>query len=99
MILDVYNFTGQYDLLGFYPLMTFFAIIFLFGLMIFCYLKIRVFIVILGIYLFSLVIGIIAFNESVIPFTPYLQIFFLIFQTILFVLVVIQTFENDKKGI
>jgi len=86
----------QYDLLGFYPLMTFFAILFLFMLMIFCYLKIRVFVVILGIYLFSLVIGIIAFNESVIPFTPFLQIFFLIFQSLIFILVAIETFEKGN---
>lgn len=97
MILQDYNFTGQYDLLGFYPLMTFFAIIFLFGLMVFCYLKIRVFVLILGIYLFSLVIGFNAMSESVIPFTPYLQIFFLIFQTIIFVLVSIDTFKNENK--
>lgn len=97
MIFQDYNFTGQYDLLGFYPLMTFFAIIFLFALMLFCYLKIRVFVLILGIYLFSLIIGITAFNESVIPFSPYLQIFFLVFQSIIFILVAIQTFENENK--
>lgn len=89
--------TTQFDLLGFYPIMTFFAIIFLFAIMIFCYLKIRIFVVILGIYLFSLIIGILSFNESVIPFTPYLQIFFLFFQTTIFVVVSIEVFEK-KSG-
>jgi len=97
MILQIVNFTDQYDLLGFYPLMTFFAIIFLFALMMFCYLKMRVFVLILAIYLFSLIIGITSFSESVIPFTPFLQIFFLIFQSIIFILTAIQTFENENK--
>lgn len=89
--------TSQFDLLGFYPLMAFFGLIFLLGLMIFCYLKIRVFVVILVIYGFSLIIGIMAFSESIIPFTPFLQIFFLIFQTIIFIITTIETFE--KKGV
>ena len=94
---ETFNFTGQYDLLGFYPLMTFFGIIFLFALMIFCFLKLRIFVLILAIYLFSLIIGFNSFSESVIPFTPYLQIFFLVFQTIMFLLTAIQTFGN-KRG-
>jgi len=91
----IYEVIPQYDLLGFYPIMVLFVIIFLFGLMIFCYLKIRVFVVILGIYLFSLIIGILALSESIIPFTPYLQIFFLIFQTIIFIIVSIEVFNKE----
>lgn len=96
MIFQVDNLTSPYDLIGFYPIMTFFGIIFLFGLMIFCYLKIRIFWIIIIIELFSLIIGFNSFNESVIPFTPYLQIFFLIFQTAIFLLTAIQVFEKDK---
>jgi len=89
--------TDQFDLLGVYPIMTLFIIVFLFALMLFCYLKIRVFIVILGIYLFSLIIGILALSESIIPFTPYIQIFFLIFQTLIFIIVSIETFQKEVK--
>lgn len=97
MKLDTWNSSlPQFDLLGFYPLMTFFVIIFLFAIMIFCYLKIRVFVVILAIYLFSLVIGITAMNESIIPFTPFLQLFFLLFQTIIFVITSIEVFGNEN---
>ena len=87
----------QFDLLGFYPLMTFFAIIFLFCLMLFCYIKVRVFLVILVIYLFSLVIGITAMNESIIPFSPFLQIFFLVFQSIIFIIVSIEVFSKNEN--
>ena len=98
MILDTWNSSlPQFDLLGFYPLMSFFAILFLFALMLFCYIKIRVFLVILVIYLFSLVIGITAFNESVIPFTPFLQIFFLVFQSIIFIIVSIEVFSKNEN--
>ena len=93
----LFNFTDQYNLLGYYPIMSLFVIIFLFGLMIFCYLKIRIFLVILVIYLFSLVIGISSFDESTIPFTSYLQIFFLIFQTILFFITALDTFQNKNR--
>ena len=84
----------QFDVLGVYPLMTFFALMFLFGLMLYCYMKVRVFLVILVIYLFSLIIGFMALNESIIPFTPYLQIFFLIFQSIIFIIVALEVFRK-----
>lgn len=92
----IYQLTTQFDLLGFYPIMTIFIIIFLFALMIFCYLKIRIFVVILAIYSFSLIIGIMSFSESIIPFTPMLQIFFLLFQTIFFIITAIETFEKKR---
>lgn len=90
--------TEQYDLLGFFPIMTLFVIIFLFIIMLFCYLKIRVFIVILLIYLFSLIIGFSSMNESIIPFTPYLQIFFLLFQTVIFTITALEVFRNENKN-
>ena len=84
----------QFDVLGVYPLMTFFGIIFLFALMLYCYMKVRIFLVILVIYLFSLIIGFSALNESIIPFTPYLQLFFLVFQTIIFIIVALEVFRK-----
>jgi len=98
MILQTWNESlPQFNLLGFYPLMTFFVIIFLFALMLFCYLKIRVFLLILAIYLFSLIIGLSAMNESIVPFTPFLQIFFLLFQTIIFTIVSIEVFSKNEN--
>lgn len=88
--------TDQFDLLGFFPIMTLLVIMFLFMLMVFCYLKIRVFIVILVIYLFSLVIGLSSMSESIIPFTPYLQIFFLLFQTVIFTITSLEVFRNEN---
>lgn len=92
------NFTSQFDLIGFYPIMTFFGLIFFFVLMVYCYLKLRIFWLILIIYLFSLIIGVLAVSESIIPFTPYLQIFFLIFQSILFIETIIGVFQDKNKG-
>lgn len=95
---DIYNITeGQYNLFSFFPIMSLFGIILLFVIMIYCYLKIRIFLVILVIYLFSLVIGVLSFNESIIPFTPYLQIFFLLFQTTIFFLVAKEVFVDGKE--
>ena len=75
-------------------------VIVLFLLMIFMlylYMKVRVWVAILVLYMFSLVIGFIAVNDGAIPFTPYLQIFFLVFQTILFFLTSFDAFPNRKK--
>lgn len=69
----------------FAPFINVFILIFFIGLMIFAVYKFRYFLVILTIFLFSLIIGIdsISINET--PFTPYLQIFFMIFQTLIFI--------------
>lgn len=66
------------------PFLNIFILIFFIGLMLICFYKIRIFIFILTIFLFSIVIGVmsIAINET--PFTPYLQIFFMLFQGIIF---------------
>lgn len=55
-------------------------------IMIIVYAKMRVFLVILVIFLFSIVMGMTALQDFSIPFSPYLQIFFLMFQTVIFIL-------------
>lgn len=92
----IQNFTGQYDLLGYYPVMSLLFIVFLTMLMVFCYLRMRVFVLMLIIFVFSLIIGVNSMSETIIPFTPYLQLFFLLFQTTLFVMVSIDTFKKSK---
>lgn len=70
-------------------------------LMLFLYLKTREFIPILFVYCFSLLLGVISFSVSRIPFTPYIQIFFMLFQTIIFYLVCTKTNFTEvlKKGV
>lgn len=48
-------------------------------------------------YLFSLVIGMISFEHSHPPFSPYFEIFFLIFQTGLFITYVLKFYEIKIK--
>ena len=62
----------------------------------FCY-KTEEFEPALVIFLFSIVGGIISFSESKIPFTPYFQIFFMLFQTVLFILKALVYWES-KRG-
>lgn len=77
-------------MLDFYPIMTFLTLIILIVLSLYCYLKVRRFLLNLVIYLFSLIIGFNALNESTIPFTPYIQIFFLFFQTTILLIMAIE---------
>lgn len=93
------NYTNIVDLSSsITPILSLFFIIFLIGIMIFCYLKMRVFLVILTIYLFSLIIGIMFLSLENIPFTPYLQIFFILIQSVIFIVVSLELYENIKKG-
>lgn len=80
------------------------SLIILFGLiafMVLLYVKIRIFLPILTIFLFSLVIGTIFITENILPFSPYLGIFFLLFQSSIFIITTIdfnnKIKKNDKK--
>lgn len=55
-------------------------------LMIYFYVKIVKILPMLIIFLFSIVIGMISFTGSIFPFSPWFQLFFILFQTILFYL-------------
>jgi len=76
-------------------ILSVFFIIALIGLMLLCYLKIRIPLVILFIFLFSLIIGILFLSVENIPFTPYIQLFFLFFQTIFLIITFLELY-NDK---
>ena len=71
-------------------------LLFLMILMIYFYVKIEKFLPVLLIFLFSIVIGMVSFNGSYLPFTPFIQLFFMLFQTIIFYL---KIDENDFKNI
>lgn len=66
-------------------------------LMIFLYIKIRIFPLILLVLLISLVIGLVSIELQYNPFTPYFQVFFIAFQTIFFLKTSIDYFQL-KKG-
>jgi len=62
------------------------VLFFLMGFMAILYLKLRVFLVILIVYVFSLMIGINSLQDYSIPFSPNLQILFLLYQSLFFLL-------------
>ena len=64
-------------------------------LMIYAYKKIRRFLPVLIIFLFSIVLGMMAMSVLGIPFTPWFQLFFILFQTIIFYYSVIELQENE----
>lgn len=78
-----------------FPFLSIFFIVFLIALMIFLYLKIRVLLVILLVFLFSIIIGILFLTIENIPFTPWIQIFFIFFQSIIFIITVLEAYEHE----
>jgi hypothetical protein len=60
--------------------------VFLMVLMIYLYVKIDRFLPLLVVFLFSIIIGMVSFSGSYLPFTPFIQLFFILFQTIIFYL-------------
>lgn len=77
------------------PILMVVILFVLMAFMVVLYITLRKFLVILTVFLFSLVIGGVAIVEFAIPFSPYLQLFFLLFQTIFFM----QTsFEYLERG-
>ena len=69
----------------FAPFINIFILIFFIALMLIFYYKFRIYLIILTIFLFSIVIGIQSISVNETPFTPYLQIFFILFQSIIFI--------------
>ena len=76
-------------------ILTFMLLIILMLLMIYIYAKNRRFTIILVIFLFSLVIGMTAFSVEGVPLTPYFQLLFLLFQTVIFILTAIDLYQED----
>lgn len=66
--------------------------------MLYLYVKMREFLPILLVFLFSLIIGVQSFSVSRIPFTPSFQIFFIMFQGIIFLMTSMDLIEYKKRG-
>lgn len=58
----------------------------------------RVFLVILTVFLFSLIIGMIAIQDGSLPFSPYLQMFFMMFQGVIFLITSLGAYTDFKEG-
>ena len=77
----------------FEPFLVLFVLIILMGLMILIYTKLRIWVISLVIFLFSLIFGMMSISYEFLPFTPYLSIFFLLFQTVFFLLISMEMFK------
>lgn len=69
---------------------------FLMVITLFLYLKTKEFLPILFVFLFSIIISIGSISIQL-PFTPYFQIFFMLFQTIFFMLAALNYYNNKKR--
>jgi len=73
-------------------------LLFFIGLMLLLYLKYKMLHLIIIVYLFALIIGALSFTIGYIPFTPYIQIFYVVFITVIFVYSAIDynNYKNKK---
>lgn len=68
------------------PVISFMILLILMIVMVFLFTRKKVWLPILIVFLFSLVIGINSLGTPNFPFSPYFQIFFIVFQTVFFLL-------------
>ena len=78
-------------------ILSLFTLFTLIVIMLILYFKVRIFLLILNIFLFSLVFGAISMLQFDIPFSPYLQTFFLLFQTTFFIMTVLDNYKKTYK--
>lgn len=81
--------------LDYIPYLTFGILIFFIILALYCYIKVRRWLLSFTIFVFSLIIGVYSFNEANLPFAPMFQIFFLFFQVVIFIIITIEAGTND----
>lgn len=79
------------------PLGTIFLLVVLVALMLICFQKFRYFPVIFTLWVFSMVLGVMALNVDL-PLSPFIQIFFLVFQSIMFILDVFDVSKSRVRG-
>lgn len=78
------------------PFIALFILIILMIIMAILYLKIRLFLPILVVFLFSLIIGFNSISYEYIPFNPYFSIFFILFQSVFFIETSLQQYNRYK---
>ena len=81
---------------AFQPFLAIFILIILLTIMLILYLKMRLFLPILVVFLFSLIIGFNSISLEYIPFNPYVSIFFILFQSVIFIETSLQQYKRYK---
>lgn len=60
----------------------------------YCYMKLRNFAIYTVVFIFSIIFGVSSLELKYLPFTPYLQIFFILIQTTLYLIMTIEMIEK-----
>ena len=76
------------------PFLSILILIVLMLIMVIIYRYIRIWLAILVLFLFSLIIGINSIGIENIPFNPYISIFFILFQSIFFILMSLKVYKR-----
>lgn len=76
------------------PFLGVFILIILMIIMVILYKYVRIWLVILVLFLFSLIIGIDSISYEYIPFNPYTSILFILFQSIFFLLISLEVYKR-----
>ena len=74
-----------------------FILVFFLVLILYLFMKIVNFLPILVVYMFSLLVGLDSFTHLHTPFSPLFEIFFLMFQTTIFLLTAFNVYDNKIK--
>lgn len=82
--------------LDYNPLIAFFTLVLLMFLALYLYLKVRRFLLSVVVFVFSLIIGINALSQTDIPFTPMIQIFFLVFQICIILIMSVEAYNSGS---
>ena len=80
-----------------YSLSSYIIMFLLVGLILLSFSKFKSYILTLIVFLFSIIIGFVSMSESYIPFTPFIQIFFLLFQFSIFMVITLQKYNKRER--
>ena len=76
------------------PFIALFILIILMIFMVILYKYVRIWVVILVLFLFSLIIGVYSLSYEYIPFNPYISILFILFQSIFFLIISLEVYKK-----
>ena len=76
------------------PFISLFILIILMIIMIILYMKVRIWLAILIVFLFSIILGITSISVENIPLNPYFSIFFILFQSVFFLMFSLEVFKR-----
>jgi hypothetical protein len=86
--------TTEYVFLDLDAILMVIVMIFLLILIIALYLKLRVWVLIMVVFAFNIIFAFISFDEKLIPFTPYFQLFFMLISGLIFLITSLEAYQK-----